>query len=268
MEEAALVAELSKARTDPSHLKGVLRERLQHFRGLEFFAPSRGGKVAVVTKEGAAAVAEAIAFLDALEASSSLAFEPEGSGLALAAADHLHDRGSLGVIGHVGADGSSHAERQSRYGTWHGKTGECLWFGREGASAIDVVADLVVDDGVPDRGHRQCIYAKEFGVAAAALGKHKTFGAMAVVEFAAAFETDPQRASRRAAAGPPRVAAAAAGGGVQTQWKLGRCAGCKEPISGGSVMEVAGLGKFHKVSYRMLIWQPSPKHPHAHTPYW
>jgi len=100
------------------------------------------------------------------------------------------DRGVLGMVGHTGADGSSSADRQSRYGTWTTKCGECLWFGRVGASAETIVADLIIDDGVPSRGHRLCIFDAKYAVASARVGVHATFGCMVVVEFAGEFVSD------------------------------------------------------------------------------
>ena len=80
--------------------------------------------------------------------------------------------------------------RQSRYGTWTTKCGECLWFGRVGASAETIVADLIIDDGVPSRGHRLCIFDAKYAVASARVGVHATFGCMVVVEFAGEFVSD------------------------------------------------------------------------------
>ena len=82
---------------------------------------------------------------------------------------------------------SSHRERVERYGTARGgKTGECLWFGRAGASAAQIVQELVIDDGVADRGHALCIFYPGFKVASAKVGPHKTFGTSALLPAALA----------------------------------------------------------------------------------
>ena len=275
-EATALVAAISAARLDPAALAKCIRARLAAFKGRDYFPPEHGGKVAVATKEGKAAVEDALAFLakqDALPAITEPEDELALTGLRLACEDHLVDRGTLGLVGHTGADGSSAAERVSRYGSLSGATGECLWFGRKGASAQRIVEDLVVDDGVANRGHRLCIFEPRYAVAAAHLGEHKVFGKMAVIEFVSdgGFESiDAETVAQRQAAGPPRpVAPSTSSAADQTQWSgsIGRCRGCGEPIRGGSVMEVATLGKYHKECFKCskcakplagVPWRPTP----------
>ena len=259
--ERAIVAALSAARSKPKLVATRLQARLQHFKGTDYFPPERGGKVAVATKEGPAAIKDALAYLAVLAPLQGLA-EPAAANdldaMVLAAADHLHDRGSLGAIGHEGADGSSSSDRLSRYGAWSRACGECLWFGREGASAESVVDDLIIDDNVKGRGHRQCIFDERYRLAVAKVGSHKVFGSMAVIEFAAEYAGDAGMVAARARAGPPALPPSGAGGkgavpkkGQATQWKsLGTCAGCGQPIEGGAVMEVEKLGKFHKACFQ------------------
>ena len=122
--EADIIRAMTAARQDPKALHKTLSQRLQHYKGKEFYPPERGGKVAVVSKEGKAAVEDALKFL-ARQSPLPLLREA-GEGLKFSAEDHLLDRGTLGVVGHTGADGSSSAERQERYGMWSGKCGECL----------------------------------------------------------------------------------------------------------------------------------------------
>ena len=52
-------------------------------------------------------------------AASELIFSP---GLSRAAADHVRDTGGRGMIGHVGADGTSFRARIERYGAWSGSS--------------------------------------------------------------------------------------------------------------------------------------------------
>ena len=258
--EAALLAALSAARTDPKSLAGKIRQRKQHFKGKDYYPPEHSGKVAVASKEGVAVVDEALRFLEKQPALSALTAPSDADaaeGLRLACEDHLVDRGTLGVVGHAGADGSSPAERYARYGQWAGAVGECLWFGRSEATAQQMVEDLVIDDGVANRGHRLCIFDERYAVAGAVVGPHKTFGSMAVIGFAALYaikSDDPAALAARKAAGPPRVdpQTALSDAGASTRWAklLGACRGCGESILGGSVMEVPGLGKYHKACFQ------------------
>lgn len=52
-----------------------------------------------------------------------------------------------------------------------------------------------MDDGVPNRGHRENVFNPEFNVMACFSGEHKDFSSMSVIDFAGAFvatgEADP-----------------------------------------------------------------------------
>ena len=254
LDPALLVAALSRARTDPESLAARVKARLPLFKGKTYHPPDRGG-VVIPTKEGAKAVQEALAFLKEAKPRPPLDPPPDdvsARALALAAQDHVVDRGTLGLVGHDGDDGSHPHERIGRYGVSRGASSECLWFGRILADADDAVADLVIDDGVASRGHRLCIYDERYRVAMAFVGDHATFGQMACIEFAAAYEGDAAKVSARQASGPPQPSPpdGLQKKGSNTQWKLGACAGCGQPISGGAVVEVKGLpGKYHKVCF-------------------
>lgn len=241
--ELDVLRELSHARTNPKAVAESLRKRLPHFKGNDYFPPDREGKGNVVTKEGQAAVRDAINYLEQSNKLPQLA-DACAQGLRLAAEDHLLDLGSHGTTGHQGADNSSSSERMKRYGAWSGKCGECMWFGRMGTSAKQLVEDLIVDDGVPSRGHRLGIYDPKFHVAGIRMGSHKTFGACCVIDLATAYVDNEENLIRRVTAGPPVVAAGKQP--VKTQWQnLGRCPGCKELIHGGAVIEAMGH-KWHR----------------------
>jgi uncharacterized protein YkwD len=57
---------------------------------------------------------------------------------------------------------------------------ENVQYGRA-ASAHEVIADLVIDDGVPDRGHRRNALDPNVRVAGVACGPHATYGQMCVI---------------------------------------------------------------------------------------
>jgi len=240
--ELEVLHELSHARTKPREVADAIRSRLPHFKGNDYYPPDRGGKTAVVSKEGQVAVRDAISYLERSPQLPQLA-EACTQGLRLAAEDHLLDLGTRGAVGHQGADSSASSDRMNRYGTWSGKCGECLWFGRMGTSAKQIVEDLIIDDGVASRGHRLGIYDPAFCVAGVRMGTHKTFGACCVIEFANEYADDEDCLIRRVTAGPPVVAAGR--DPVKTQWNLGQCPGCKETIHGGAVMEALGH-KWHR----------------------
>eukprot|EP00997_Jenningsia_sp_PLL12_P000988 NODE_11559_length_302_cov_14.881423_g10646_i0.p3 GENE.NODE_11559_length_302_cov_14.881423_g10646_i0~~NODE_11559_length_302_cov_14.881423_g10646_i0.p3 ORF type:complete len:55 (-),score=18.35 NODE_11559_length_302_cov_14.881423_g10646_i0:108-272(-) len=49
-------------------------------------------------------------------------------------------------------------------------------------------AGLIVDDGVPDRGHRTTLFNKELRLAGISFGPHRTMRQVTVIDFAGGFE--------------------------------------------------------------------------------
>lgn len=124
---------------------------------------------------------EAIAYLRAIEPVAKLAWSDE---LTRAAIDHIADTGSRGVLGHEGTDGSRPHSRIGRY--LHpsdiSATGENIQYGPLTPRAI--VVELIVDRGVPDRGHRTNIFAPNWTHVGIAIGPHAGYEAMCVMDFA------------------------------------------------------------------------------------
>lgn len=86
--------------------------------------------------------------------------------LTLAASDHAKDLAKTGMMGHTGSDGSSMADRISRrgQGQWMGSMAENVGsdFLVEGRNhALKTVMGLIIDDGVPSRGHRRNIFSPD-----------------------------------------------------------------------------------------------------------
>jgi uncharacterized protein YkwD len=128
-------------------------------------------------------VAEAVSFLQKARPLPPLAFV---DGLALSAQRHVADQGSRGAIGHSGSNHSSPWSRMAEYGRYVGRAGENISYGC--SDARNIVAQLIIDQGVPGRGHRKNIFSPSFAVAGAACGHHARYGAMCVIDFAGGFE--------------------------------------------------------------------------------
>lgn len=186
-----IVAEMNRARTDPAAYARLLEEMLPRFRGTSYDRPDR---VTIETAEGPHAVREAITTLRRTRPLPPLDFSP---GLARAARDHAEDQGRNGGMGHAGADGSRMAERISRYGTWGGSAAENIAYGSE--TPRDVVIDLLVDDGVPGRGHRENILDPASRFAGAGCARHPEYRIVCVIDFAG----DYREAAGSAAREPP-----------------------------------------------------------------
>ena len=175
--ERGVLAELNHARTDPQGFAADLEARLQYYHGYIYRAPA--SDVGLRTLEGPDAVREAIRVLRATRPLPALRLS---RGMSAAAADHVRDQGPRGGTGHTGSDGTTPAQRVSRYGRWYATITESIQYGR--GDAREVVADLLIDDGVPGRGHRRNALDPNVHVAGVACGPHATYGQMCVLEHA------------------------------------------------------------------------------------
>jgi uncharacterized protein YkwD len=73
----------------------------------------------------------------------------------------------------------------NRYGRWDVASGESITLGSN--PARDVVLQLLIDDGVRDRGHRKTLLDRHYAVAGAACGPHREFQQICVIDFAARY---------------------------------------------------------------------------------
>jgi uncharacterized protein YkwD len=161
-DSGAVLDEINLARTRPSDYAAIVEARVRSIPG----ADER-------------CYAEAAAFLRRQHPLDALQSAP---GLEASARRHVDDLGATGGRSHRGTDGSSPWSRMACTGQWTGRKGENISYGYMDARAI--VVTLIVDQGVPGRGHRRLIFSPDFKVAGAARGPHARFGAMCVIDFA------------------------------------------------------------------------------------
>jgi uncharacterized protein YkwD len=187
----AVIREMNLARQNPALYATFLQDLRNQMSSNVLVLPN-GTRLR--TKEGTAAIDEAIRFLQSASALSPLAMSP---GMSRSAADHCADQ-SNGGFGHAGRDGSNAGQRVARYGSIIGGWAENISYGK--SSARDVVLALIIDDGLPARKHRKNIFNPTYTVAGAAFGRHARFGTMCSMDFACGY------AERGETAGPPLVA--------------------------------------------------------------
>lgn len=174
--EKAVIVEMNKARTNPKMYAGFLRsERVYYNNGLI----EKPGQVSRQTQEGVEAVDECIDFMDKAPAMGLLRPSKE---LTKAAADHTKDQSKTGQTGHIGNDKSTFDKRILRY-----YKGE-YWMMSENISygfsdASDIVMQLMVDDGVPLRGHRDNIMNPSLLLAGVSINTHPVYGYMCVITY-------------------------------------------------------------------------------------
>jgi uncharacterized protein YkwD len=126
-----------------------------------------------------AAVEEAIRFLERQDSLPPLESDRR---IAAAARQHTQAQGARGDVGH-GAAGAL-GQRLRGQGVWAGLSAENISYGYD--DPRDVVRQLIIDSGVPGRGHRRNIFASGYQLAGVACGPHRAYGYMCVIDFAGA----------------------------------------------------------------------------------
>ena len=174
--ESGVLDQLNLARQDPPGYSFHLQDLRESYHGKE---REIDGNTNIVTQEGVPALDEAIHVLEVTKARSPLAWDPC---LSASAAEHVRDTGPLGSIGHDSSKGEGFASRVKRYVKAYRQAGENIDYGS--TTPADVVQQLLIDDGVPDRGHRRNIFEPGFNRAGVACGPHTKFGTMCVIDFA------------------------------------------------------------------------------------
>jgi uncharacterized protein YkwD len=182
--EAAVLDELNYVRANPQRYADELRDYRALFDGRVVRLP--GDPVGEVTREGIYAVDEAIAFLDRQKPLPPL---ERGELLERAARDFAEEQGETGRNGHRSADGAMPGDRVKRRG---GDifVSETISYGYDEHHAV--VRQLVIDDGVPGRGHRALIFATGNRFAGVGCGAHPTVRYLCVIDYSATANGGPQ----------------------------------------------------------------------------
>jgi hypothetical protein len=94
---------------------------------------------------------------------------------------HAKDMGNTGLDGHNSSDKTSFEKRLDRY-MKSSVMGENCEYGS--SDPIHVVMQLLIDDGIPDYGHRLNILSPEFVFVGTSKKPHKKFGWNTVMDFA------------------------------------------------------------------------------------
>lgn len=171
--EDGVLAELNFARTRPKdYARQVLREPAA------YGSPSRFADVRQLDPR---AVEEALDFLMRQPPLPPLRADDR---IAAAAREHTRSQGRRGELGHNGPSGQTPGQRLQRQGVWAGVVAENIAYGY--STPREVVMQLIVDSGVPGRGHRRNIFAPGFDAAGVACGPHRTYDTMCVIDFAGA----------------------------------------------------------------------------------
>ena len=177
--ERVILQELNVARTQPNAYIRYLEHYRSLFKDKTYTQP--GTNLLIRTEEGTAAIDEALAFLHRQRPLSPLRWD---EGLARSGAELVRAQAKNQETGH-GSGRLAMARRIQRHGRWTVAIGEAISYGPYVADrGRDVIAQLLVDDGVPGRGHRKTLYDQDYRLAGVSCAPHPTFGTTCVIDFA------------------------------------------------------------------------------------
>jgi hypothetical protein len=170
--EAGVLAELNRFRSDPARYTEFLRDYRPRFQGKLLLA-AEDDEIDIMTHEGVAAVDEAIRDLRRENPLPELEWSDP---LARAAADHVAVQSRSGAVGHY-TRGSGPGERMRARGGGP-YVNEVITYGHH--TPAGVVDQLLIDDGVPGRGHRHSLLRATHRYAGVACGTHRVHRTMCV----------------------------------------------------------------------------------------
>jgi len=180
--EKDVILEQNKVRTNPrKYAQLYLQPMLKYFNGKIYAEPGKGN---LITQEGAAAVTECIATLNNIAPVGILI--PE-KGLSRAAKDHANEMSKTGKLSHDSSDKSGPDTRMKRYGSFSGywNFGENVCYGS--STGRDIISQLLIDDGVPGRGHLKNIMNMTFTQAGVGIAPHPRYSAFCAIDSAVGY---------------------------------------------------------------------------------
>jgi uncharacterized protein YkwD len=179
--EQEVILELNKVRSNPKrYSEEYLEELVNAFKGNLYIYP---GQEPVLSKEGIKPLMEC---MQVLKNTKPLPILTPAEGLAKSSRILVNDQ-QFGGIGHITRNGSTPQKRIEKYGEWNINSGEDIAYGS--FEARQIVIALLIDDGVPDRGHRKNILNSQFRYAGVSFGKHPSYQVMCVIDYAGEYKT-------------------------------------------------------------------------------
>ncbi len=180
--EQNVILELNKVRSNPKQYAEDYLEQLRtDFNGKLF---TYQGQDPVKSREGIHPLNECIQIL---KRTAPLPLLNPSEGLTKAASELVTDQQKHGGIGHITRNGSTPQKRIEKYGEWDICTAEDITYGS--IEARQIVIFLLIDDGVPDRGHRKNILNACSRFAGVSYGGHPSYESMCVIDYAGDYKT-------------------------------------------------------------------------------
>ncbi|TAE23098.1 MAG: hypothetical protein EAZ92_15000 [Candidatus Kapaibacterium sp.] len=175
--ELEVMYELNLARMNPPKYADKLAEIKKYIKGNILQLPNDAA--AGYSSTFIATLNEAIAELRATTPRDFLAISPP---LLAASRVHMQDCDAKGIFGHEGSDGSMPQDRMQRFAKWENAAGENVSYGTR--TAFGIISQLLIDDGVPSRGHRKNILHSSYNFVGVSYGNHAKYNHQCVQNFA------------------------------------------------------------------------------------
>jgi uncharacterized protein YkwD len=176
-DEKDLIFRMNQVRTNPSLFNTQFIEpMLGRFEG-NLYTSLNGDRYQ--TNEGISAVQECIRYLQ-----NAVPVPPLKPSQVLhqSAQAHARDSSMTGIVGHDSSNGTSFVDRLRSYLQGNATFGENISYGL--TDPLEIVMLLMVDDGVPSRGHRENIMSGDFLYVGVACDTHPTYRSLCVFDFA------------------------------------------------------------------------------------
>jgi hypothetical protein len=179
-EEKNMVLAMNLIRYDPVlYAELYVKPTIAFFRGKEYHYPGLG--YIFITNEGARPAQE---LYNELVKTSPLPLFYPSQGLSQASKSHARYQSLNGGLGHDGQGGTR--ARIEREGNWQNRIAENIAYGN--TSAHHAILSLMIDDGVPNRGHRINMLHPTYKVVGVAWDTHPRYpGGGYVIKYAGGF---------------------------------------------------------------------------------
>ena len=175
-----LVKELNELRRDPRGYSYKVQKYKDYFEGNILRIP--GNKAGIKTEEGPAAYDEAISFLKTAQAAKEMV---PSKGLCNIAEEFLS------IVQGQDPNNLSNIDMDSiisKYGSFTNKFSRSMEFG--GATAEQVIVNLVVSDGDKSRGQRDALLNDDLAKCGIATGTHETYRTATVIVGSSNFQNN------------------------------------------------------------------------------
>jgi len=169
-----VITESNRIRTNPKAYIPILEEYLQNFDGNLLTLP--GKNEILETEEGPRAYKEAIEFLKNQKPINIIEFDEEASKVAQECSKFLSNSKEDQI-----EDESQIEQRVGKYIEYDYSLSENIDFG--GSTGVEVIVNLLVDDGVKNRTHRENLFSDKYEYYGVGVFEHPEYDFCTVIDY-------------------------------------------------------------------------------------